>query len=378
MKNSKLLTVLLLILHTGLFAKINSKYDADISWMVADLKYSKEHGVKICEVQHGIASTFFGDLFLNGNDGLLSPKILAALDQYPAKKWTVPAQVSFLKLGAMIKESPTWITFQTLPNLLESDEFVKTASRPPKNPSSLASYKGMIYGRPTILEDYDTFKKNYPGILIIDAATHPYWVDKYEMSRLFTHPKITTIKPEWGLYPKKYTPDLAAQIISDIPSEAYVIKPRGAFLGRGVIIIARDELDSCLHYILHKTKELQDDKDKSYNHWTRDTFDSFIVEKFYPSDPIAFPTLDNKVYDPTMRAAFVMKYDNGKIEVDFLGGYWMAPSKALDEEGTLNERKKAYCKTPNFTHATEEEQEAIRKQIEPALKILYRQMLQQK
>src|SRR5438105_280604 len=82
-----------------------------------------------------------------------------------------------------------------------------------------------------------------------DAASRPYWIDKYKMTSLFNnHPLLATIKPEWGLYPKTYTPTLADQIIQDIPSDFFVIKPRGSFVGRGVIIVAKKNLDSTLKY----------------------------------------------------------------------------------------------------------------------------------
>src|SRR6185295_473621 len=160
---------------------------------------------------------------------------------------------------------------------------------------------------------------------------------KYKMSLLFrTDPVLAKIKPEWQLYKKEYSPDLAAKIIQDLGGDAFVIKPRGAFLGNGVIIVSREDLDSTLHYILTEQEALKQNKDKSYNHWSRDPFNTFIVEKYYPSDPIMH---EGKFYEPSMRVAFICIYNNQKIDFRFLGGYWMMPTKSLDQQGSLNELK---------------------------------------
>lgn len=349
-------------------------YPADISYMVADLKYSKEHGVKLCEVQHGILSTFYGDIYLNGNNGILCPKIAEVFDEFDIKKWYVISQVSFKPLTDTFNESG-WINQPSIPSLILDEEFKRIATIPPEDPSDINSYQAMFYVKANALKDLDHFRHVCPGILVIDAPTHRYWIDKYKVTRLFTgHPLLTKIKPEWGLYPKSYTETLAQQIIDDIPSDIYVIKPRSAFLGRGVILVAKEKLDSTLKYILTSSEALQKDTDAAYNHWNRDAHDSFLVEKYYPSDLIQ---VDEKEYEPTMRAAFVMIYNKNRIDVRFVGGYWMMPIKSVDQEGTLNELKKAYCKPPYFVPASAEELQEIGRQIEEALPFMYEKMLKQ-
>lgn len=350
-----------------------SNYPADISYMVADLKYSKEEGVKLCEVQHGILSTFYGDVWLNGDNGKICPKIVEAFDQFPIKKWYVHSQVNFKNLIDTFNESPFWIRESSIKTFTNSDQFKKLALTPPEDPSDINSYHAMLYVRGSSLVDPDHFRKICPGVLLIDAPTHRYWIDKYTMTRLFMgDPKLVKIKPEWGLYPKVYSETLAKQITDDIPSDIYVIKPRSAFLGKGVILVAKDELDSVLHYILTPSEQLKSDPDGAYNHWNKDQHDSFLIEKYYPSDLIK---VEDKWYQPTMRCAFVMIYNKNKIEVRFLGGYWMMPLKAEGETGTLNECKKAYCKAPYFVPASDEELQAIGKQLEETLPLMYEKML---
>ena len=77
---------------------------------------------------------------------------------------------------------------------------------------------------------------------------------------------------------------VAQEIAADIVSDYYVIKPRGGFRGSGVIIVAKEDLDETLQYILSDSTRLKKDRRKSHRYWIQDKFDSFIVEKYYPSD----------------------------------------------------------------------------------------------
>ena len=102
----------------------------------------------------------------------------------------------------------------------------------------IASYHGLLMDRPHNSGYDKKFKKKYPGILTLDASSLPLHTDKYKMSLLFAEdPLLESFKPKWKVYPKHYTPGLAAQIQRDLQCETFVIKPRGAFLGKGVIIV---------------------------------------------------------------------------------------------------------------------------------------------
>jgi hypothetical protein len=156
----------------------------------------------------------------------------------------------------------------------------------------------------------------------------------------------------------------------------FVIKPRGAFLGNGVIIVAKEDLNETLNYILNKSDALAKDTDGSYSYWQKDRFDSFLVEKYYPSDPVQVEAQDGKLFEPTMRVAFILIYDNKIIDFRFLGGYWLLPNKAIDEPASLNEQKKAYCKVPFFTKVSDTVLEEVRQQLAATLPLLYQKMLE--
>lgn len=373
----KKLLLIALLCSKALWAEY--QYPADISYMVADLKYSKEHGLKICEIQHGILSTLIGDTMLNGENGLIPPQVIDVFKQFPAKKWSYTPQISCQSLLNVINNALDWKKAATFDLLMNDYEFAQTARKAPLDPSNVATYHGMLYVKPLTFTNYEQFQQSHPGILLIDAATHPYWIDKYKMTRLFASaPELAQVKPEWGLYAKVYTDMLAEQIQNDIGGDIFVIKPRGAFLGNGVIITSKEDLDHTLQYILNKSPALAADPDKSYRHWNKDSFDSFLVERYYPSDLIHVAEHDNKLFEPTMRAAFILIYNNHKIEFKFLGGYWLLPFKSVDEEGTLNERKKAYCKIPYFTQASESVLQEVQKSMEASIPVLYQQMLERK
>ena len=221
-------------------------YPADISYMVADLKYSQEQESKFAKCSMGFFSTFFGNVFLHGDEGTICPQIAQVFAEFALTKWGVGLQDVFPELRTSLEKS-AWKAIPNLEALLQDPEFAQQASLPPDDPYNLASYRGMIYLKPprymNIPTDIEEFHKKYPGILVIDRPTYAFWKDKYKMSLLFTrNPQLARIKPEWGLYPKEYSCTLAAQIMEEIPSDTYVIKPRGAALGNGIIIVSKDDV----------------------------------------------------------------------------------------------------------------------------------------
>ncbi|MCE5294917.1 MAG: hypothetical protein LLF94_09950 [Chlamydiales bacterium] len=367
----KYLLIFLFLMQSTLWGQ--DKHPAGVTFLIADIKYSKEHGVKICEVQHGILSAFLGDVWMNGGDGTVCPKVAQFLGDFPIPKWAVLWDITFPHLCSAIKNSGKWQTVDILPLLLHDAAFLELAKTPPEDPYSIASYKGMLYARKSPLYDLEELQKELPGILFIDLPTHAYWEDKYKMSQLFKqNPQLTRIKPEWKLYEKKYSATLAAEIVSDIPAETYVIKPRGAFLGNGVILVSKEDLDSTLKLIITDNESVANSPDKSYNYWKKDPFSSFIVEKYYPSDLVQ---LDEKTYEPTMRVSFIMTCDNHQISIEYVSANWILPFKAIDEEGSLNDRKKAHCRPPYFVKPTPPIVTSVQNELNAALPLLFQEML---
>lgn len=358
------------------FLEAAPKYPASITFLVADLKFSKEHGVKICEIQNGSHSTFIGDAYLSGAPGPIAINFCNALSEFPMKKWGISRHIAHKHIQSLLYEDPNWKLEPLLRFILATPEFQELSKNQPDDLTNIFSYQGLLFIWPSHIQDYDEFQKMYPGIIVMDAETLPYWIDKYKMSQLFERtPELSALKPEWKLYYKKDIESLAKTVMGDIKSEYYVIKPRGTFLGNGVIIVAREELDPTFRTIFAKDSPLLRSSDKSYNYWKKDPYDSFIVEKFYSSDLIEVPELGNKVYDPTIRSAFILSHSNDKIDIKILGSYGLLPNCSIDEDCSLNDRFKAYCKPPLFFKLNDTIQKQVEEQLTKLMPLFYQEMI---
>lgn len=384
MHNFKFLILALCILLN--YGTAEAKYPVDISIMISDLKYSQEHGVKICEVQHGSLSAFNGDVYIWGGKGVILPKIGNFFDQFPVKKWTAGLTHSPLKITFSDKE---WELQETIKKLFKNPQFLDDAVVNPSDPTSIDAYSCLVYGTHDLVKNFDRHHEAYPGALFIDAATFPYWVNKEKMSALFNqNTELKGYKADWEVYPKTYDSDLAARIKENMPSELYVIKPKGEFLANGVIVVESEELDNTLQLILEPKKSLKKHSDKSYAFWLNNKDDFFIIEKYYTSDYLHFSenlTLKNKSiaevnsgdfrYDGTMRIAFILVYNEGKMSYHGLGGYWKLPCKALEEKGTLNQRRISCGEDPFFRSVDPKTLKAANEELERAMLLLYEIML---
>ena len=360
----------------SLHAALVDKFPADIEFLVTDLKYSAEKGVKICEIQQGTLSMFNGTKFFDPDDTSIQSGFLHLLEKYRLKGWTVLGFINDMMLRTLMTKSPFWSTQYSNGSLFNDPELLYLGRKPVFDPSDISNYHGLLYISPQLVHSYKALDQALPGLLVIDRASFPCWVDKYKMTRLFSlNPVLANFKPKWGLYGKKYTPQLASTIIKDLGGEMFVIKPRGAFLGYGVIVVAKSELDSTLKYILSNSNELKKNPDLSYSYWTKDSFDSFIVEEFVNSDILNVPHLENKPYQPTMRIACVCVHDKGEFNVHFLGAYWKMPEFALNEPGSLTQKHKDLCEPPFYLQVDPITLDKVYSELKIALPILHKNML---
>ncbi|NGX57135.1 MAG: hypothetical protein K940chlam3_00018 [Chlamydiae bacterium] len=353
-----------------------SQYPVDITFLVADLKYNQKDGVKICEIQHGIASAFSGDRYSHGEPGIIPENFYLTLLQYQNEFWTTHNNFSEAQIKNQLMASPEWHVLDHLPAVERNAFFLQQAALPVEDPTNIQSYHGCICTRKWVLNKHRKFMKKYPGIILIDEASIPYWEDKYKMSMLFSrNENLSSFKPRWHLYKKEYDAQLAQKIIEEIKSDWFVIKPRSSYLGNGVIIVNQEDLDETLRYILIKSRQLDKDPDNSYNYWYKDRSHTFLVEEFIASDPLCIPHLDNQLYQPTMRVAFICAYHNREIDLHILGAYWKLPRLSLSDEGTLNEKHKNCGKIPYFYRVDPETLREVEKQLHVALPLLYKEML---
>lgn len=312
----------------------------DVSYLVSDFKYSQEHGLKICEVQHGSLSALEGDLYLSGGEGTIIPKLACFFDSFSLPKYA------------------TGLIYLPLRNVLSAkgwniEPSIKTLLKDP--------VQAILYADFEIARNFDFYLKTYPNILFINAVTFPYWRDKYKMNALFDlSEELKSYKADWRLYPKSYDQNLAETIKQDMPSDLYVIKPRSEILANGIIITSSQELDYTLHTLLQ------------HPYWSKNQDDTFLIEKYYPSDPIF---LNEVPYDATMRLAFILHYNNGKMTCHSLGGFWKLPSTSLQSVATLNEKHISCCKPPFYAPINPKLHQEVEAHMEKAMLLLYEQML---
>lgn len=348
---------------------------ADISFMIADLKYNKEQGVKICEVQLARGSTFYGSRYNNnGSNAYVIDRFFEVLASYQTRGWITRRGISEDIFSKQLKERG-WIVKENRSELIYDPFFSKVGRIPPKNRNSLLDYQGIAYLRFDSTESCELLQRKYPGIIFLDAAAFKYR-NKSKMSQLFEqHEILHTFKPKWKQYPKEYKATLAQSIIHDIGSEIFVIKPLNQCLGRGVIIVDREHLDETLQLILNQKRQVRRHEDKVYCYWTKDKNASFIVEAFIPSDPVFPPQYGDLPFDGTHRFAFVLFFHENERQIAFIDNYMKIPKKSLVEEGTLNEQHKTPAEPSKYHKTDPLTQAIIEEQLSEAMLLLYGQML---
>lgn len=352
-----------------------AKYPVDVCYMVADLKYNARQGVKICEVQQASLSVFNGDTFRGEEEESIHKEILRTLSLYNNNGWIVAGNIADKNLVSSL--ASLWHSPKDIMELVSNPNFMYEAKLLAADMYDMASYQGFLYINWFQLSAIHDFDTRFPGMIVLDKSSFPFWVDKYLMTKLFSEdPLLARYKPKWGNYKKKYTKELAAQIADDLECDMFVIKPRGECMGNGVIITPKEDLDDVLLYIITKKGKFAESQDAAYRSWKRDPFDSFIVEEFVASDPITIPHLDNKTYQPTMRIAFLLVYNNHQHDVHFLGAYWKTPLCSLEEEGDFMLKNKDICEPPYYFRVDQKTMQAVHDELRIALPLLHSKMLE--
>lgn len=352
------------------------KYPVDICYMVADLKYNARQGVKICEIQQASLSMFNGDTFRNPEEESIHTELRKTLSRYNKNGWIVSDGMADKKLVSTLGSASSWRNPKDMIALFSDEHFKQQAKQPAANAHDLSTYQGFLYiswGQLSVIYDYE---KRLPGVVVMDKSSFPFWIDKYRMTQLFADDRLLSrFKPKWGNYKKVYTKKLATKIVSDLGGDTFVIKPHGHFMGRGVIITTKQDLDQVVRYIITKKGKLAASEDPAYAAWKNDLSDSFIVEEFVVSDPIKLPHLEDKTYQPTMRVAFLLVYNKHRHYVHFLGDYWKTPELSLDEEGDFMHKNKDICEPPYYLAVDAKTRQIVYKELRVALRLLHRKML---
>lgn len=357
----------------------------DITFLIADLKYNSEQGVKICEIQPGSMSGFYCKFpippevdFSYGPDGELEDTFCNFLSQYITHFWLIDAPIDSTFKQKLIANG--WIQMAACNQLNNDSLFERISKMLPRDPYRIDNYFGIVYASYHKLEKevVDEFLQSNPGIILLDASIYPYVNNKLAISEFLSmNEKSRNLKPRWKSYSKQYSKTLAETIIEDLYCEFYVIKPINALKGRGVIITHKNDLNSNLELILdHKklSKGLYADY-SALKYWNEDLNEVFIVEEFIESDPVRVAHLGNQIFDGTMRVAFFLTYNQEEVQIYFVGQEWQLPERALTAKGTMTQKHKSSVRDSNFAGVDIETCQKVQEQLREGLLIFYKQIL---
>ena len=357
----------------------------DISFLIADIKYSDGH-LKICEFGQGNESRFEGHDFMYGK-GTIWSNFWKYIKPFNLPIWYVGPTLYEHAKGHDYSDTQE-VAYQEflatkgrhskdIAHLEEDDLFRQLRSHYCTPTPELAMAQGLFIYRhhDAASPSIQALRKLNKRLLIMDSATAPFVNNKHFTNILFNDPELAIFKPKFLLCKKKYHRDLALIIKKALPCQRYVIKPLEEFKGRGVMIIDEKDLDTTLYKILYtngvlRKGEKAHSKYESSGHWKRDRSPYFLVEEYCPSKTVI---IDNKSYDPTMRVAFVLTYNNDEIKVHYLGAYWKIPLFSLEDNVKLTKQHKSWGLNP--AQVAPEDLAKVQQLLDTFLPKVYKKMI---
>ena len=161
-------TLLFILSWTLLYAE--PKYPVDVSYLVSDFKYSREHGLKICEVQQGALSAVTGDLYIAGEEGTIAPLIADFFALFPMKKW---AAGFFIPTQKILKSERVGDSADNEYAVKRSHIF-KMRNAASCDPFSIASYAGIVYAALILFEILTPIVRPTRGSLLSMQRPFPF------------------------------------------------------------------------------------------------------------------------------------------------------------------------------------------------------------
>lgn len=357
----------------------------DLSFLIADIKYT-DGQVKICEFGEGNESRFEGHDFMYGK-GTIWSNFWKYIKPFQLPIWYVGPKLYEQARGHDYSDTQE-ICYQEflaakgrhcvdIAHLEQDSLFRQLHNHYHRSTHDLSMAQGLFIFRhhDSSSVNFQAIRKLNKSLLIMDSATAPFVNNKYFTNILFNDPELAIFKPKFLLCKKKYDKDLALLIKKALPCQRYVIKPLEEFKGRGIMIIDEKDLDTTLYKILYmngvaRKGEKAHSKYESSGHWKRDRSPYFLVEEYCPSKTVI---IDNKSYDPTMRVAFVLTYNNDEIKVHYLGAYWKIPLFSLEDNVKLTKQHKSWGLNP--AQVAPEDLAKVQELLDTCLPKVYKKMI---
>lgn len=352
----------------------------DIAFLIADLRWNNG-SLKILEFGEGPQSYFqgFDELFGTGTIWKSFWKYLKPFKLpiwYVGKIPSTPKKMKQFAFDDFLSDGGR--TIPSLEDLKHDPYFQHIVSKPATahNRHHINHFRGIL-----VFSNHDYpnwyaqslihFKKQYPDFLVINDAATPHVNHKYRTSLLFDN-QLRVFRPSWIRCSKQYSSNLADQILQSLNTPIVVIKPLNSANGWGTIIVQAENLDETLKKIVTQKELLKTHSDPSWSHWAKDGHRHFLVEEFVSSHPVDFA---GKQFDGTMRVVFILKYEQGNIDISYLGACWKLPKRSLDQTGSLMEHHKSGYGSAPVNPRDVEDVESVLNNLLPQL---YKKMLQKK
>lgn len=314
-----------------------ANFQPDISYLFADLKFDGD-SLKVCELGPSPqAGNPPSKHIINGQKEVMYSPYWSIfwhyLKQFNLPVWCVGG-ADKIDLDELRRCGGNYISDYS--ELWSNSAFQLCAQKQSSHKFMISDFAAIVvFAKRATKNQIKYFKEQHPNVLVINEHTGIFASNKDVANPLFCQNDLAQYKPRCGIYPKIYTPELAQDIIADLGTDTFIIKPIGSLQSNGVIMVTQQDLDEILRLIITKDPQLKKSQHRSLQHWRFNKKSSFIVEAYASSKTL---WVKCKPYDPTMRLVFCLSHENGITEITVLGGFWKIPLKNLNERASLTEK----------------------------------------
>ena len=364
-----------------------SQLPKDLSFCIADLKFNNttvnsdgsRGSLKILEFGEGGRSKFKGHDALYGT-GTMWAFFWRYMAAYNVPMWLVsmPEDAGlrkeinmdlFAQLGGQEAKNITDLRQHIETSLYQQHGVVTAQHR--------QDYAAMVLikkGRPT--KTVRKMKEEFPNVIFVGDMSNKFVNNKYRMSLLFMTDELKKYRPQCKTCPVKYDPGMAQALINELGCDIFVIKPVNSSRGRGILMVAKHELDATLRLLFENPAGLlETNLSEEHKYWATYKSPFFLVEQYEPSKPII---IDEQPYDATMRLVFTIDCCAQDVNVTIFDGYWKLPAFPLTADCSLTDKHKSHI-IPGLLSSVKiasEDFADAKMLMEDALRKVYWQMVQ--
>jgi hypothetical protein len=348
----------------------------DVSLLIADIKLTPTGDLKIVEFGHGIHSGLEGYGKVNNQHQLMKSVWQYYCEKRQFQLFYIGDSVGYSRYDKLRRgldyinqqETSFILSKKDLRPIVKSYEFCDKSGI---DRTKMESYLGLVVDvNYSGNVDYTSLLNRNSNLLMLNghSGLDSIVSDKFLTNNLFSK-KLESFKPKWVLKQKRYTENLAGEILDELKSEKLIIKPLSLCRGKGIIVTTKQQLDDELRNVLIGNDEIQTydfmiNKNleeynyyQNYNEFYNDGNPFFLVEEYVESKPIQ--TEDGQ-FDGTLRMVFSLENATDYACVHHFDGYWKLPKQAIGT-GALNDSCKSLGSDYSHKLSTDDRDHVISK-----------------